>query len=204
MAVNKDSKRLVMPVSEREKAMIKQAKAFQSLPTFPKNKVSQWLGEPNVKAFNKILLEKAFMKHISLTEPNVLKEELKQYFECCYANEIVPTISSMSVWLGVNIDTIYSNSHSQNQCSEVLSQAINFCHSINENGAISGTINSVLYMFLSKNYYGMQDNSTLNLTTGLQDTTVNNTNTMKVIQEQLALEHTAKTNLNMSNTNETK
>lgn len=198
------SKRLVMPVSEREKEMIKQAKDFQSLPTFPKNKVTQWLEEPNVKAFNKILLEKAFMKHFSLTEPNVLKEELQKYFECCYDNAIVPTISSMSVWLGVNKDTIYSNIANKSNVADVLSQAVNFCHSLNENGAISGSINSVLYMFLSKNYYGMQDNSTLNLTTGLQDTTVNNTNTMKVIQEQLALEHTAKTNLNMSNTNETK
>lgn len=198
------SKRLVMPVSEREKEMIKQAKAFQSLPTFPKNKVTQWLEEPNVKTFNKILLEKAFMKHFSLTEPNILREELQQYFECCYDNSIVPTISSMSVWLGVNKDTIYSNIANKSNVADVLSQAVDFCHSINENGAISGSINSVLYMFLSKNYYGMQDNSTLNLTTGLQDATVNNTNTMKVIQEQLALEHTAKNEINMSNVNETK
>lgn len=197
------SKRLVMPISEREKEMVKQATAFQNLPTFPKNKVSQWLGEPNVKAFNKILLEKAFMKHFSLTEPEVLRVELMKYFECCYDNEIVPTISSMSVWLGVNKDTIYSNITNKSNVADVLSQAVNFCHSLNENGAISGTINSVLYMFLSKNYYGMQDNSTLNLTTGLQDTTVNNTNTMKVIQEQLALEHTNKNELNMSNINET-
>ena len=193
------SKRLVMPVSEREKEMIKQAKAFQSLPTFPKNKVTQWLEEPNVKEFNKILLDKAFMKHFSLTEPNVLKEELQKYFECCYDNSIVPTISSMSVWLGVNKDTIYSHISSKSNVADVLSQAVNFCHSINENGALSGSINSVLYMFLSKNYYGMQDNSTLNLTTGLQDNTINNSNTMKVIQEQIALEHTSQTQINPPN-----
>lgn len=198
------SKRLVIPVSEREKEMVKQATKFQNLPTFPKNKVSQWLREDNVKAFNKILLDKAFMKHFSLTEPEVLRRELKGYFECCYSHDIVPTISSMSVWLGVNKDTIYSNIANKTRVADVLSQAVDFCHSVNENGAISGNINTVLYMFLSKNYYGMKDNSTLNLTTGIQDATVNNTNTMKVIQEQIALEHHDKTNLNMSNTNETK
>ena len=108
------------------------------------------------------------------------------------------------VWLGVNKDTIYSNIANKSNVADVLSQAVDFCHSINENGAISGSINSVLYMFLSKNYYGMQDNSTLNLTTGLQDATVNNTNTMKVIQEQLALEHTTKNDLNTPTIDETK
>ena len=196
MGVNKDSKRLWVPVSEREKEMVKQATKFQNLPTFPKNKVSQWLREDNVKAFNKILLDKAFMKHIPLTEPEVLSIELQKYFECCYSHDIVPTISSMSVWLGVNKDTIYSNIAHKSRCSDVLSQAVNFCHSINENGAISGSINTVLYMFLSKNYYGMKDNTTLNLTTGLQDNTINNINTMKVIQEQIAIEHAENTKKN--------
>ena len=202
MPVNKDSKRLITPVSVREKEMVKQALAFQNIPNFPKNKVSQWLSEPNVKTFNKILLEKAFMKHIAFTEPIALQQELQGYFECCYTNEIVPTISSMSVWLGVNKDTIYSNIQNKNQCSDILQQAVDFCHSINENGAISGSINSVLYMFLSKNYYGMHDNSTINLTTGLQEPTINNTDTMKVIQEQLALEHTSKTDLNIATSDE--
>lgn len=196
------SKRLVTPISEREKEMVKQATKFQNLPTFPKNKVSQWLSEPNVKTFNKILLEKAFMKHFYLTDVEDIKLELQGYFECCYANDIVPTISSMSVWLGVNKDTIYDNIARKTTVAEVLSQAVDFCHSINENGAISGSINSVLYMFLSKNYYGMHDNSTINLTTGLQEPTINNTDTMKVIQEQLALEHTSKTDLNIATSDE--
>ena len=44
-------------------------------------------------------------------------------------------------------------------------------------------------MFLSKNYYGLQDTNTLNLTSQLTDNTINNQNTMKVIQEQLLLEN---------------
>ena len=47
-------------------------------------------------------------------------------------------------------------------------------------------------MFLAKNYYGLNDNSTINLTSTLQDNTINNSNTMKVIQEQILEEEKEK------------
>lgn len=199
-----NSKRVVIPMGERHAQTVLQTLQTQNKPQFSKNKASQYLSEPNVKAFNKILLDKTFSKHIPISDSEELKQELHDYFSSCYQFEIVPTMSSLASWLGVNMDTIYANMQNGSKNSEILKQAVNFCHSLNENGAIAGAINSVLYMFLSKNYYGMQDNSTLNLTTGLQDATVNNTNTMKVIQEQLALEHTAKTNLNTPTIDETK
>lgn len=198
-----NSKRVTVPIGERHAQAIAQALEKQSLPNYTKNKVSQYLSEPNVKTFNKILLDKAFSKHIPISDSEELTKELSDYFSSCYSFEIVPTMSSLAVWLGVNIDTIYANMQNGCKNSEILKQAVNFCHSINENGAISGSINSVLYMFLSKNYYGMHDNSTINLTTGLNEPTINNANTMKVIQEQLALENNAKTNSNMSNSDET-
>lgn len=198
------TKRNMVPIGERQANTLVEMIKTQNSPNFSKSKVSQWLSETNVKAFNKILLNKAFSKPISLTNSEELLTELQAYFQTCYDCEMVPTVSNLATWLGIARDTLYSTVQGNTQISDTLRQAIDFCHSINENGAISGNINTVLYMFLSKNYYGMKDNSTLNLTTGIQDATVNNTNTMKVIQEQIALEHHDKTNLNMSNTNETK
>lgn len=194
-----NSKRVTIPMGERHIQAITKALQTQNKPQFSKNKASQYLSEPNVKAFNKILLDKTFSKHIPISDSEELKQELSDYFNSCYQFEIVPTMSSLASWLGVNMDTIYANMQNGSKNSEILKQAVNFCHSLNENGAIAGAINSVLYMFLSKNYYGMQDNSTLNLTTGLQDNTINNSNTMKVIQEQIALEHTSQTQINPPN-----
>lgn len=197
-----NSKRVIVPIGEREKQAIKEAEKHMSLPNYTKNKASQYLSEPNVKTFNKILLEKAFSKHIPFTSEEDMKNELFKYFDTCYKQDIVPTISSLCVWLGVHKDTIYSTIANKGRNSDLLTQAVQICHMQNENGAIAGSINSVLYMFLSKNYYGMHDNSTINLTTGLQEPTINNTDTMKVIQEQLALEHTSKTDLNIATSDE--
>ena len=53
-------------------------------------------------------------------------------------------------------------------------------------GALNNNINAVLYMFLSKNYYGLQDTRNVELST--PQTTTDKANTLKVIQEQIALE----------------
>lgn len=197
-----NSIRTSLPAGEGKANAIIKTLQTQSLPTFSKNKLSQWLSEENVKSFNKILLDKTFRNHVALEDTNALEKELFDYFQACYDYEMVPTISSMSCWLGVNRNVIYEVVANKGKNGDILSQAVDFCHSLNENGALSGSINSVLYMFLSKNYYGMQDNSTLNLTTGIQNPTINNEATMRVIQEQLAIENTSKTNLNVSNSDD--
>ena len=63
------------------------------------------------------------------------------------------------------------------------------CHAIQQDSTLHGNINPILYMFLSKNYHNMKDTNTLNLTTQLTDNTINTNNTMRVIQEQIALEN---------------
>ncbi len=186
------SKRVLIPVAERERQALKEAEQATLKNYGGKNKVAQWLAEPNTKAFNKILLDKAFSNHIPFTSHEDLKNELYKYFNTCYSKDIVPTISTLCTWLGVHRDTIYSTIANKGTNSDVLSQALNICHSIQENGAIAGSINSVLYMFLAKNYYGLNDNSTINLTSTLQDNTINNSNTMKVIQEQILEEEKEK------------
>ena len=73
--------------------------------------------------------------------------------------------------------------------NEPLKNAIKVCHAYQEEATLHGNVNPVLYMFLAKNYYGLQDTNTLNLTSQLTDNTINTNNTMKVIQEQLLLEN---------------
>ena len=80
--------------------------------------------------------------------------------------------------------------------NRVLTQALQICHAFQEAGTLHGNINPVLFMYLSKNYYGLKDQSSISLTTTINDKTINNNQTMKVIQEQLALENKDKENSN--------
>ena len=164
-------------------------------PNNNQNKLSQFLKQENVKAFNRILTNRAFLenqgrKPFAIESEEICKKECMEFFELCYNYDIIPSVASLSVYLRIDVDTIYSNIHNANSpVSECLKNALNICHSIQQDSTIHGNINPVLYMFLSKNYFGMKDTNTLNLTTQLTDNTINNQNTMKVIQEQILLEN---------------
>ena len=164
-------------------------------PNNNQNKLSQFLKQENVKEFNKVMYSRAFIdmqgrKPFCIESEEICREECREFFELCLKYDIIPSIASLAVYLRVNVDTIYSNIHNPNSpVAEILQNAINICHSLQEESTLHGNINPVLYMFLSKNYYGMQDTNTLSLTTQLTDNTINNQNTMKVIQEQILLEN---------------
>lgn len=164
-------------------------------PNQNQNKLSQFLKQPNVKEFNKVMYSRAFTdmqgyKPFCIESEEVCQKECLEFFTLCYDYDIIPSIASLAVYLRVDKETIYSNMNNPNSpVANCLRNAVNICHSLQEESTLHGNINPVLYMFLSKNYFGMKDTNTLNLTTQLTDTTINNQNTMKIIQEQLLLEN---------------
>ena len=52
---------------------------------------------------------------------------------------------------------------------------------------LDGTIQSVPFIFLSKNYFGLKDQTDVNISANNQDNTIN-ADTMATIKEQIALE----------------
>jgi hypothetical protein len=62
-------------------------------------------------------------------------------------------------------------------------------HGTLENSSISGAVNPVLYMFLSKNYFGMRDDKNINIAPATNDPTINNQETMSALQKQLEEEN---------------
>lgn len=164
-------------------------------PNNNQNKLSQFLKQPNVKEFNKVMYSRAFIdmqgrSPWAIESDEVCREECREFFELCLKYDIIPSIASLAVYLRVNVETIYSNMNNPNSpVGKCLQNAVQICHSLQEESTLHGNINPVLYMFLSKNYYGMKDTNTLSLTTQLTDNTINNQNTMKVIQEQILLEN---------------
>lgn len=164
-------------------------------PNNNQNKLSQFLKQDNVKEFNKVMYSRAFIdmqgrKPFCIESEEICREECREFFELCLKYDIIPSIACLSVYLRIDKETIYSNMNNPNSpVANCLKNAVNVCHSLQEESTLHGNINPVLYMFLSKNYYGLQDTNTLNLTSQLTDNTINNQNTMKVIQEQLLLEN---------------
>lgn len=116
-------------------------------------------------------------------------EEVNEYFKLCYDCEMLPTIASLCLFLGVTRETLYSSANDKRTYaySDVLKYAINTCQSYQENGVLSGDVPSVPFIFLSKNYFGLKDTTEVNLSANNQDNTINS-ETMSVIREQIKSE----------------
>ena len=160
------------------------------------DKLTNYLSQENVKEFNMTLVDKSLRttsKQIFSSREECF-EEVSGYFKLCNDYNMPPTIASLCVYIGMHRDTLYSLAKS-NSCvySDLLSKAIDICHSYLENGALSSTIAPLLFIFLGKNYYSLTDSSTVNLTSTLLDTT-NSSNTMNIVKEQLELENKSQKN----------
>ena len=160
------------------------------------NKLSEYLNQDNVKEFNKIMVNKAFEKRVknsrgmpqAFDSEEELKEEIAYYFKCCEEYQIIPTISNMVLFLGIDKDTLYASLDSNvYKYSYHLKNAIQICQGFNESAFLSGTIPPLSYIFLSKNYYGMQDNTNVIFNNNINDNTTN-TNQLSILKEQLCLD----------------
>lgn len=157
------------------------------------DKLTKYLGQDNVKCYNRTLVDKSLKQNKRKTFQNEDEcfNEVSDYFKLCDTYNMIPTIASLCVYLGVSRETLYYLSKQSFAYSDTLQNAIDICHSFLETGSLSNSINSVLYIFLGKNYYNMQDNSTINLSAN-NNQTISNTQTMDAIRQQIALEQSQK------------
>ena len=161
--------------------------------------MSEYLSQDNVKSFNRIVISRNFDK---LEERHKNKSQqvfnnydeclcdVEDYFKLCDKYNIIPTIASMSLYLGVNKETIYqyANNPKMYECSNILKTAIQTCQAYHENAFISGEIPPVAFIFYAKNYYGMKDQTDVRFNQDNQESNLLNSNTMETIKEQIELE----------------
>jgi hypothetical protein len=157
------------------------------------NKARQsYMSQPNVKEFNKKVREHSTRigGPYAFTNVNTLRNELNDYFDLCDKTDTVPTITGIALWLGVHRDTIYSHAHDPNSpYSDILKNVINFCHMTMENGTIDGKVNPVTYIFLAKNYFGLEDSKNITVAASNNQSTANAQETAEALQKQLQEEH---------------
>lgn len=186
------SKRYTTTKEERRQMVIERGNPTNS----PKSKLAEYLSQPNVKKYNSIVTSKSFDIVASRGYPRAFKDyqecltEVEEYFKLCYDCNVIPTIASMSVYLGLNRDTLYNyaNNPKLYDYSDVLKMAINTCQSYQETAVLDGSIPSVPFIFLSKNYYGLKDTTDIAFNTNNQNDNSVNNNTMDIIKEQIQRE----------------
>ena len=162
-----------------------------------KSKLQDYLSQPNVKEYNALIVDKSFSqcgKPKKFTKGyNECQEEIKDYFKMCSSLNVIPTITALCLWLGCSKDVLYDYSKNKQmyEYSDLLQNAIDFCKFCNENGAIDGSISPQVFSLLASNYYGLNTSQQVEIKP-VMDNQVNNANTMKIIQEQIALENNSK------------
>ena len=186
------SKRYTTTKEERTQMVIDKGNPKNSC----KNKLSEYLSQPNVKKFNCIITDKNFDTIKKRGYPRFFNsvdeclEEVEDYFKLCYDCDMIPTIASLSLYLGVNRETLYNYANNPRiyEYSNIVKSAIDTCQSYQESAVLSGDIPSVPFIFLSKNYFNLKDTTDVRVNNDTQDNTINS-NTMSVIREQIEMEN---------------
>lgn len=193
----KESMRYRTTKEEREQMVIDRGN-----PKGTKSKMSEYLSQENVKSFNRIVVSKNFDK-LEERHKNKSQQIFKDYDEClndvgdyfklCDKYNIIPTIASMSLYLGVNKDTIYTiaNAPKVYECSDILKTAIATCQAYHENAFMSGEVPPVAFIFYAKNYYGMKDQTDVRFNQD-QNTNEIQTESISALKEQIAEEQSLK------------
>lgn len=157
------------------------------------NKTS-YMQDPSVKEFMAEMNERAFGKSrigrpMAFSSLEQLDRDLDEYIDLCRRTNTTPTVASISLWLDCNKDTIYAHASNPNSpFSDSCKRIINMCHVALENRAIGNGMNSVLYMFLGKNYFGLKDDKNITVTPATT-TLANSQETMDAIQKQIEEEN---------------
>lgn len=176
-----------MQLSEREKEVTKPIRGN----SYNNKKRQAYMSKPNVKEFNRTIVKKAMSgRPCRFDNVKDVEDEIVEYFELCDRTDTVPTITGIATWLHCSRDTIYRYANDSNSpFSDVFKNAINTCHLSLENGAVDGGVNSVVYIFMGKNYFNLEDSKNITVTPATSDSLTNSQETMDAIQKQIEEEN---------------
>lgn len=184
---------------EREQIIINKSNPINS----SKSKMSDYLSKENVKSFNRIVVSKNFDKLHDKKDGKKTTQvfqnydeclsEVEGYFKLCDQYDIIPTIASLALYLGIHRDTIYTiaNNPKTYHTSDILKSAISTCQAYHENAFMSNEISPVSFIFYSKNYYGLKDTTDVRFNQNDNNNSVTS-DSMNAIREQIENEQKTK------------
>ena len=94
-----------------------------------------------------------------------LKERTAEYFADCAESQLIPTMESWAVALGVSRKTLYKwfGLMTNEEVHDFLEQTRSIISSINSQAAFQGAINPVTWIFYAKNRFEMSDKTEITL-----------------------------------------
>lgn len=177
-----DRKRMIM---EKEKS--KQSNSKKNNQTVNKGSIA-YMSRDNVKGFDKVIRSRIFKtgRPYAFDKFEDLEKELSDYFDTCNEYDVMPTVTNLALWLGVNKDTIYEHANNpMSPYSDLIKNVLNYLHDKMQSGTLSGDINPVTYIFLSKNYYGMRDDKNIQVSATNDSSAPNAQETANALRKQL-------------------
>ena len=120
------------------------------------------------KALNNILaVSKAFDEPVKSDEE--MAERLQWFFQNCADTQQLPTVEKMCLALGYPRETVFEFINGIRKgfgpnTADILKKAKNLIASLDAELAQEGKIQPVVYLFRSKNFYGMKDQQEMVLT----------------------------------------
>lgn len=99
-------------------------------------------------------------KRVSIAnmDPDDLQKEVDDFVEYCIEKRQVPSKVGLSIWLGVTVATINRwEGEGTTRNGLIFKSFDDFCHKFLEQKALDGEMHPVLFMFYSKNWFGLSD-----------------------------------------------
>lgn len=95
------------------------------------------------------------------TSAQELEERFQNLFEVCFQNNFIPTVEALALCSGWDRRTLWDiergDTHKGDGMSDVIKKAKDMISTLEAELARDGEINSTVYIFRAKNYYGMVD-----------------------------------------------
>lgn len=95
------------------------------------------------------------------TSAEELKDRFAQLFDLCFQYNFIPTVEALALCSGINRRDLWEieneHSHKGSGMRDVVKNAKDFIATLEAELARDGEINSTVYIFRAKNYFGMTD-----------------------------------------------
>lgn len=102
--------------------------------------------------------EKRHGRPLSYASVDSFDREVFDFARFCDENKVTPTRPAMALWLGVTSNTLARwKEDNTNPFSNSIKRAEELFHQFILEKTMQGSINTLLYFFLGKNWFGMQD-----------------------------------------------
>lgn len=95
------------------------------------------------------------------TSPQELADRFEKLFTMCFNNNFIPTVEALALCSGYDRRSLWDIengiTHKGDGMSDVIKKAKDFISTLEAELARDGEINSTVYIFRAKNYFGMTD-----------------------------------------------